>query len=390
MVEDLEARVERLEQVAAHHTVLLNRILGLRERANSNLETDPDLALHDARTAAEAICKHIYSEASFKKGGKPVGQMVLQELAQKLRHEKAVPRFIDVALSNIQQYGNFGSHDQWTESGFITPDFAKSCLHSLSTVVKWYSEHYLQGMVDDQAQDAQPESHDTKNAIEARQPHDGGETTVSGESADQAQPPNEAVPASIQAQGLEPLRHAGIHISCPHCHQRFYTEEHLEEDDWVEISCQSCGRDFTCDPEGGLYGTTLSCPQCETSFYTEALDADECGEVTCPAPGCGQVFNVDEQEPVGIYVTCPFCWEDFYDEGFGGRPACFHCEEEFTTDGNGKATGGHVECPECGEKWWEDNEEEEYGLFPQHCSACGRRFHVEIKPPNRRGQGDGT
>jgi hypothetical protein len=130
--EDLENRVLSLEQE-------LNHIRNYYQRTLSYQHSDPEAALWMARKATEAICRQIF----VKEISPNIGNATLEELLVQLNKRKAIPKGIEVPIRTIQQYGNFGTHDQGHDNIAITQEFAEPCLKSLSTVVDWYFNEYL-------------------------------------------------------------------------------------------------------------------------------------------------------------------------------------------------------------------------------------------------------
>ncbi len=130
--EDLENRVLSLEQE-------LNHIRNYYQRTLSYQHSDPEAALWMARKATEAICRQIF----VKEISPNIGTITLEELLVQLSKKRLIPKGIEVPIRTIQQYGNFGTHDQGHDNITITQEFAEPCLKSLSTVVDWYFNEYL-------------------------------------------------------------------------------------------------------------------------------------------------------------------------------------------------------------------------------------------------------
>lgn len=115
----------------------LNRIRKLYEKTHFYCSTDPEVALAQARKSAEAICKSIYVKTISNKG-KPVEKMMLDELIKGLTREGILPKSIGIHLRTIQEFGNFGVHDQGEESELISPEYIQPCFSALGTVFSWY------------------------------------------------------------------------------------------------------------------------------------------------------------------------------------------------------------------------------------------------------------
>lgn len=110
----------------------------LQKRAVDYLENDPESAMNQARKAAEAICKEIYTKEKI--GNKPANRQDLNELITALNQKKILPRQIYIHLTTIRDLGNFGSHDQGEESKDITSRTAIPCIESLKNIIDWYRD----------------------------------------------------------------------------------------------------------------------------------------------------------------------------------------------------------------------------------------------------------
>lgn len=130
--EDLENRVLSLEQE-------VNHIKSYYQRTLSYQYSDPEAALWMARKATEAICRQIF----VREISPNLGTITLEELLVQLTKRRLIPKGIEVPIRTIQQYGNFGTHDQGHDNIAITREFAEPCLKSLSTVVDWYFNEYI-------------------------------------------------------------------------------------------------------------------------------------------------------------------------------------------------------------------------------------------------------
>jgi len=167
-------KIEQLEKEIA-------RVKSLYQKCLKYQEVDPEVALSQARKSAEAICKHIYVNEEFEKGGKPASKMMLNDLIGTLSKKRVVPQHIIIALGTIQHYGNFGTHDQGEDSDYITREFVETCLSALSTVVNWYFQEYsnlpdqMKG-TDSSKETAEPKStskNKTENTLSKPQPAKG-------------------------------------------------------------------------------------------------------------------------------------------------------------------------------------------------------------------------
>ena len=105
--------------------------------ALSYQSTAPKTALWKARETAESICKQIFSlECS------PVPPKSISKCLTIFRERRVLPPHIGPALETVRRYGNVGAHDLGTDAENITPDYVRTCLYSLSTLVQWYLKTY--------------------------------------------------------------------------------------------------------------------------------------------------------------------------------------------------------------------------------------------------------
>jgi hypothetical protein len=112
------------------------------------LPEHPNESLNNMRKAVEAICKDILDETYEKKDEgkvlKPASAFSsLEDMTQELKRRKQLPVAIEKYLAALQQYGNFGSHDQDPDKEDITCEIsasimAKSSLLPLQAIVDWY------------------------------------------------------------------------------------------------------------------------------------------------------------------------------------------------------------------------------------------------------------
>jgi hypothetical protein len=134
-----EAWKDLLSELTSIHT----RILGRYKKAKAYAETDPEVALSEARKTAEAIYKHVYTSYAtahpdnndFKK---PAEKQMLNDMASRLEKVKAVPLVVSTAIRTIQAFGNIGSHDQGEEADHVTTESIKAPIAGLETVVRWF------------------------------------------------------------------------------------------------------------------------------------------------------------------------------------------------------------------------------------------------------------
>lgn len=114
------------------------RLISLCLKASKYAQEDPEISLTQARKAAEAICLHIFS----REIGAP-DNLMLNELIRQLAGKKILPRRLQLPLSTIQSYGNYGSHHQ-DDCVEIDSEFVQPCLASLKQVLKWFFQQYLE------------------------------------------------------------------------------------------------------------------------------------------------------------------------------------------------------------------------------------------------------
>lgn len=99
---------------------------------------DPEAFLWMGRKTAEAICRQIFEKEISPK----VGKLTLDKFIEELVKKDILPRSVQIPLRTIQDYGNFGAHDQGEESKIITKEYAQPCLPALDSLVKWYFLDY--------------------------------------------------------------------------------------------------------------------------------------------------------------------------------------------------------------------------------------------------------
>ncbi len=125
----------------------VKRVRKLYEKTLKYQELDPEVSLLQARKSAEAICKSIYvKEGLHKNQNKPLSKLMLNEIIHLLERNSILPDYIKINLRTIQAFGNYGSHYQPEENGFITADYIKPCLLSLATVFNWYVKEYYDNL----------------------------------------------------------------------------------------------------------------------------------------------------------------------------------------------------------------------------------------------------
>ena len=106
----------------------------LFRKAASYSTKDPEVALVLARKTAEAICKFVYyTHVSDKRNS-----YMLEDLLQRFSKDKIIPTRILIPMRTVQQYGNFGAHDQEDEYENIDEAYASPSLKALEIIVEWF------------------------------------------------------------------------------------------------------------------------------------------------------------------------------------------------------------------------------------------------------------
>jgi formylglycine-generating enzyme required for sulfatase activity len=127
---------ERLTDLEQRVTYLSRLVL----RAHQYQQSDPETALNQARKSAEAICYHLFRVEI----GKP-GNMMLEDLINKLKDRGVIPPQVVLSLKTIQSFGNFGSHGKNGQDGYeeFSVESIAPCLSALAVVTNWYFTGYL-------------------------------------------------------------------------------------------------------------------------------------------------------------------------------------------------------------------------------------------------------
>jgi hypothetical protein len=132
MAEDKDARIEALRrQVKALSAIIV--------KVQQHAESEPELALTQARKSAEAICRSVF----VAEIGEPSSSMMLDDFIKKLKEQRLLPKTIEVPLRTIQAYGNFCAHAQSDLDAEIDAAWAAPCLSALAHVTAWYFTSYL-------------------------------------------------------------------------------------------------------------------------------------------------------------------------------------------------------------------------------------------------------
>jgi hypothetical protein len=103
---------------------------------------DPEVAVMISRKTAEAVCKIVFRD-KIKPSDPSNVPPELDVLITQLNKGNHLPKKLTLHLLNIQQHGNFGSHDQGDESDELDSEFVEHCIQSLDYVCKWLQEDHL-------------------------------------------------------------------------------------------------------------------------------------------------------------------------------------------------------------------------------------------------------
>ena len=123
MSDALNVQLKRLEEIIA--------------KARRYATDAPEVALAQARKAAEAMCRIAFT----REIGEP-GKIMLDAKLQTLVANKVIPASIQVPFGTLQAYGNYGSHAQSdaraVDAGYVAPAMA-----ALAQVEAWFFDEYL-------------------------------------------------------------------------------------------------------------------------------------------------------------------------------------------------------------------------------------------------------
>lgn len=129
---DTTQKLRHIEEQLAKHNQAINRLI---RNAESSKNKNPRIAVVNARTSAEAICKAVFMH-EFK--AKP-GKIMLDGYINRLAKQEFLPRNIVAALNTVREHGNLVLHDATYD-----PDenFLGATLNSLSSIQTWYFDKY--------------------------------------------------------------------------------------------------------------------------------------------------------------------------------------------------------------------------------------------------------
>ena len=138
----------RLEIVSPLKHERQSRVDGYFLKFQKLLPEHPNESLNIMRKTVEAICKDILDESCK---GKDEGKVVkpasaftsLEDMIQELKRRKLIPVRIEKYLLTLQMWGNFGSHDQESDSDDISNEIsvcimANSLEDPFKHLVDWY------------------------------------------------------------------------------------------------------------------------------------------------------------------------------------------------------------------------------------------------------------
>jgi hypothetical protein len=98
-----------------------------QQRAQTWLDTDPEIAIVYVRKGAEAVAKDLYRRLGCEQNGKPARKMTLDDLLKPIQ-DSAAPDVFKIILRTFQAFGNFASHDQGDQSLHLTKEIASALL----------------------------------------------------------------------------------------------------------------------------------------------------------------------------------------------------------------------------------------------------------------------
>jgi Domain of unknown function (DUF4384) len=114
----------------------LQQIDALVAKARRYARSDPEVALGQARKAAEAIARAVFA----REIGEP-GKIMLDAMLQKLAAAKAIPAGVLVPFGTIQAYGNYGAHAHG-DARPVDASYAAPALSALEHVATWFRTDY--------------------------------------------------------------------------------------------------------------------------------------------------------------------------------------------------------------------------------------------------------
>jgi hypothetical protein len=124
MNQNFESQLEQLQQ----------QINDLKNEADRLQKTSPKNAVTNARTACEAICKHICMKSGLISSKGPMNFIGLSKMIWLIeQNEKAPPQIIE-DMRFIQKKGNIVVHS----AEKINPEDATPVLYALTNLVNWY------------------------------------------------------------------------------------------------------------------------------------------------------------------------------------------------------------------------------------------------------------
>ncbi len=136
---DLEQSVKEIQKDISRVSREIESLKKSVKQVFSLFKEDPETSLMKARKTAERIAKNLYNHFDCQaiNNKKPASKMMLDELINIIRR-KEIPRLVIDNLVNIQNLGNFATHDQGDENETISIESALPAMASLGYVTSWY------------------------------------------------------------------------------------------------------------------------------------------------------------------------------------------------------------------------------------------------------------
>ena len=112
------------------------RLAILYARVHEYLESDLESALNNARKCAEVIAKVLNFQFNPQRPADSWGN--LNDAIENLNKNKVISKLVFKHFQTIQNYGNFGSHDQGDESEALTLEKVEPCIAALNSLIEWW------------------------------------------------------------------------------------------------------------------------------------------------------------------------------------------------------------------------------------------------------------
>ena len=128
-------------------------ILQRYHRTHQYLQSDPEIALSEARKTTEAILKDLYrqqqslhpNDSNYQKNP---DKLMLNKLAGILDGANIYPLVVATSIRTIQAFGNIGSHDQDGQELHLDAQSARTCINALDTLMKWFWQQHNLNLLD--------------------------------------------------------------------------------------------------------------------------------------------------------------------------------------------------------------------------------------------------